>query len=79
MFAETLFWGTSATLARYVFRDHHVPPAVAVELRLLIAVTLLGPWLALRRPGLVAGAFLVGYGLDHAENFRHLPYVASLR
>jgi hypoxanthine phosphoribosyltransferase len=23
--------------------------------------------------------FLVGYGLDHAENFRHLPYVASLR
>src|SRR6266481_6735890 len=21
---------------------------------------------------------LVGYGLDHAENFRHLPYVASL-
>ena len=23
--------------------------------------------------------FLVGYGLDHAENFRHLPYVASLK
>ena len=22
--------------------------------------------------------FLVGYGLDHAENFRHVPYVASL-
>jgi hypoxanthine phosphoribosyltransferase len=22
--------------------------------------------------------FLVGYGLDHAEDFRHLPYVASL-
>jgi hypoxanthine phosphoribosyltransferase len=22
--------------------------------------------------------FLVGYGLDHAEQFRHLPYVASL-
>src|SRR6267154_5342629 len=21
--------------------------------------------------------FLVGYGLDHAENFRHLPYIAS--
>ena len=23
-------------------------------------------------------AFLVGYGLDHAENFRHLPHIASL-
>jgi len=23
--------------------------------------------------------FLVGYGLDHAENFRHLPYIASLK
>ena len=23
-------------------------------------------------------AFLVGYGLDHGENFRHLPYIASL-
>lgn len=22
--------------------------------------------------------FLVGYGLDHAENFRHLPFIASL-
>ena len=22
--------------------------------------------------------FLVGYGLDHAENYRHLPYIASL-
>ena len=22
--------------------------------------------------------FLVGYGLDYAENFRHLPYIASL-
>ena len=23
-------------------------------------------------------AFLVGYGLDHAENFRHLPFIADL-
>ena len=23
-------------------------------------------------------AFLVGYGLDHAENFRHLPFIAEL-
>jgi hypoxanthine phosphoribosyltransferase len=24
------------------------------------------------------GEFLVGYGLDHAEDFRHLPYIASI-
>lgn len=24
------------------------------------------------------GEFLVGYGLDHAESFRHLPYIGSL-
>lgn len=23
--------------------------------------------------------FLVGYGLDHAEDFRHVPYIASLQ
>jgi len=23
--------------------------------------------------------FIVGYGLDHAENFRHIPYIASLQ
>ena len=23
--------------------------------------------------------FLVGYGLDHAENFRHIPFIASLQ
>ena len=48
--AATVFWGTSATLARFVFRDRQVPPATAVELRLLIAVSLLGLWLAWRRP-----------------------------
>lgn len=49
--AATVFWGTSATLARFVFRDRHVPPLFAVELRLLIAVLLLAPWLVLQRPG----------------------------
>ena len=35
-----------------------------------------------RRPRFVGfsapSEFLVGYGLDHAEDFRHLPYIASL-
>ncbi len=50
VFGATLFWGLSATLARYVFRDRQVPPLVAVELRLVFAVSILGAWLALRRP-----------------------------
>ena len=34
---------------------------------------------AARFIGFVApNEFLVGYGLDHAEQFRHLPYIASL-
>jgi len=50
VFAATVFWGTSATLARHVFRDRAVPALTAVELRLVIAVTLLGVWLAWRKP-----------------------------
>lgn len=50
MLAAAAFWGSSATLARFVFHDRHVPPLVAVELRLAIAIALLGPWLAWRRP-----------------------------
>ena len=39
---------------------------------------------ALRHPTRFVGfdapkEFIVGYGLDHAENFRHLPYIASLQ
>jgi drug/metabolite transporter (DMT)-like permease len=48
--AATFFWGTSATLARFAFRDHHVPPLTAVVLRLVLAVTILGAWIAWRRP-----------------------------
>jgi drug/metabolite transporter (DMT)-like permease len=48
--AAAAFWGTSATLARFAFRDRQVPPLTAVELRLAIAVALLAPWLAWRRP-----------------------------
>jgi drug/metabolite transporter (DMT)-like permease len=50
VFAATVFWGTTATLARFVFRDRHVPAIVVVELRLLIAATILGLWLAWRKP-----------------------------
>lgn len=45
VFLATVFWGTTATLARSVFRDHHVPPLAVVELRLTIAATLLFAWL----------------------------------
>ncbi|MEO5617333.1 MAG: EamA family transporter [Candidatus Eisenbacteria bacterium] len=44
------FWGTSATLARSVFRDLNVPVLTVVELRLLIASVLLGLWLVFRHP-----------------------------
>jgi drug/metabolite transporter (DMT)-like permease len=48
--AATFFWGTSATLARYMFRERHVPPFSLVELRLGFSVVLLAPWLLWRRP-----------------------------
>ncbi|NOT33471.1 MAG: EamA family transporter [Candidatus Eisenbacteria bacterium] len=47
--AATL-WGTTATLARFVFHDRSVSPFVVVELRLAIAVAVLGLWLAIRDP-----------------------------
>jgi drug/metabolite transporter (DMT)-like permease len=45
-----VLWGGSATLARFLFRDRHVPALTVVELRLATAVVLLGPWLAWRHP-----------------------------
>ncbi|MEO5987379.1 MAG: DMT family transporter [Candidatus Eisenbacteria bacterium] len=48
--AATVFWGTTATLARFVFRNHHVPVLTVVELRLSIAALVLFPYLLLRRP-----------------------------
>ena len=51
--AATLFWGTSAVLARYLFNSG-VPALVVVELRLLFASLLLGAWmLVFRRRDLV--------------------------
>mgnify|MGYP003694307293 CR=1 FL=1 len=55
VFAAAALWGTSATLARYVFRDHHVPAFTVVELRLVIACLLLFPWLAWRNPRALSG------------------------
>jgi drug/metabolite transporter (DMT)-like permease len=52
MGAATL-WGTSATLARFVFHDLRVPPLEVVELRLLFAILFLAPILAWRRPDLL--------------------------
>jgi len=48
VFLATLFWGTTATLARSVFRDSGVPALTVVELRLAIAAALLLAWLAVR-------------------------------
>jgi len=50
VFGATFFWGTTATLARFMFRDRHIPPLSLVELRLAVSVALLGPWLAWRNP-----------------------------
>jgi len=50
VFAAAAMWGVTATLARFVFRDHHVPALTVVELRLAIACGLLLPWLVWRNP-----------------------------
>ena len=42
----------------------HIAPDLTIEQR----------WVGFDAPA----DFLVGYGLDHAEDFRHLPFVASL-
>ncbi len=48
VFLATVFWGTTATLARSVFRDQGVPAQTVVELRLTIAASLLLAWLLVR-------------------------------
>jgi hypothetical protein len=53
VFGATFCWGTTATLARFAFRDLHVPALTAVELRLSISVILLGIFLCWRRPHLL--------------------------
>ena len=41
VFGAATLWGTSATLARFVFHERSVPPLVVVELRLAFAVAIL--------------------------------------
>ncbi len=50
VFAATVFWAATATLARFVFRDRHVPPLTVVELRLTISAIVLFAILLVRRP-----------------------------
>jgi len=53
--------------------------AKCVDLCALLHKHLASPEIDLRWVGFDApNEFLVGYGLDHAEDFRHLPYIASL-
>src|SRR5437763_5257371 len=47
--AAALCWGTTATLARSVFRDDGVPALTVVELRLAFAAALLFLWMAARK------------------------------
>jgi DME family drug/metabolite transporter len=80
----TVFWGTTATLARSVFRDHGVPATTVVELRLVIAAALLFAWLlarnhqALRIERRDLGYFLV-LGLFGVAAVQGTYYVAIAR
>ncbi|MCC6652988.1 MAG: EamA family transporter [Candidatus Eisenbacteria bacterium] len=53
VFAATVFWASTATLARFLFHERQVNPLVVVELRLAIATTILAVLLvAFRRASL---------------------------
>jgi len=53
VFSAAFLWGTSAALARFVFHQRHAPVLTVVELRLLVSVAILAPYLAWRRPALL--------------------------
>ena len=70
---------TGNTLRRLlgVLKDR--APASLSICALLDKVEMHAPMPELRFVGFEApAAFLVGYGLDHAEDFRHLPFIADL-
>jgi hypoxanthine phosphoribosyltransferase len=66
------------TLRRLIPRlEARGPSSLEVCALLHKRLTTLDPkarWVGFNAPN----AFLVGYGLDYAEDFRHLPYIASL-
>jgi hypoxanthine phosphoribosyltransferase len=62
--AEALRNRNPASLELCALLHKHLAPDLAIEPR----------WVGFDAPT----DFLVGYGLDHAEDFRHLPFVASL-
>ncbi len=66
VFLATVFWGTTATLARSVFRDAGVDPLMVVELRLVIAATGLLAWMLARDRSLLR------------IDLRDLPYLMVL-
>jgi hypoxanthine phosphoribosyltransferase len=54
-------------------------PASLAVCALLDKIAMHTPMLEVRFVGFQApSAFLVGYGLDHSEDFRHLPFIADL-
>lgn len=69
---------TGLTLQRLMPRLHARGPKsldVCTLLHKRVAEAVLEPrWVGFDAPN----EFLVGYGLDYAEDFRHLPYIASL-
>jgi hypoxanthine phosphoribosyltransferase len=62
--AKSLRTRNPASLELCALLHKHLAPDLAIEPR----------WVGFDAPA----DFLVGYGLDHAEDFRHLPFVASL-
>lgn len=62
--AEALRLRAPASLELCALLHKHLAPDLSLEAR----------WVGFDAPP----DFLVGYGLDHAEDFRHLPFVASI-
>ena len=70
---------TGQTLSKLVGMLRQRGPASLAICALLDKVAMHAPMPEIRFVGFEAPtAFLVGYGLDHAENFRHLPFIADL-